>query len=148
MVFFLGQKIFFARLRAKKISFWDATRQIIFYKFNIALYRGFSVPHYFFSYPPWTDYFFCQFCSTEYLFKKKPSPLEVKWSVPNAMLNVKFVKNNLSRRVPKRNFLRAQAREKIFLSQKKNQAPPWKLNGRSLIYSLHNFIFYMYGHTI
>lgn len=76
--FFLGQNIF--------LFFLEATRQIIFFEFNITLYSKNSVSDFFFcSSLAKLIFFFATFVLKLFYFFKSP-PLEVKWSVSKKSL--------------------------------------------------------------
>lgn len=76
--FFLGQNIF--------LFFLEATRQIIFFEFNITLYSKNSVSDFFFLFLlSQINFFFATFVLKLFYFFKPP-PLEVKWSVSKKSL--------------------------------------------------------------
>ena len=52
-----------------------------FPEFNIRLYDKYSESDFFFP-PPKSEYFFQQHWESEYFFRKKTTPLQVKWSFP------------------------------------------------------------------
>ena len=89
--FFVLFRIFFLdNTRVRILIFLSRKAQIFPPEFNIRLYDKISDSDYFFFPPQKSEYFYQQHWESEYFFLEKNHnpPLEVKWSVPNRVIDL------------------------------------------------------------
>ena len=80
--FFVSFRIFFPdNTRVRIFIFLARKARTIFPEYNIRLYDKNSESDFFFP-PPQSEYFFQQHWESEYFFRKKHTPPQVKWSFP------------------------------------------------------------------